>query len=161
MDTKEALSQLGSELATDREITDNGSEGLQTLDDSGNYFALRLADIKETINPNLDDFHERITRTNERHWPERKAPTYWPCRYSLPEEGNWEAAILYGSTEFPLSDRSTDGGTFMRCDGSNFHHTLFLFHRQGTHRYFNHVAFELNSFDQMMFGGTHMQATVL
>ena len=162
VDTKEALSQLGSELATDREVTDNGSEGLQTQDDSGNYFALRLADIKEDHQPEPQmNFHERITRTNERHWPDEKVR---PLRighvvYSLPEEGNWEAAQFYmDRLNFLLSDRSTDGGTFMRCDGSKFHHTLFLFHRQGTHRYFNHVAFELNSFDQMMFGGTHMQA---
>lgn len=162
VDTKEALDQLGRELATDREVTDNGSEGLQTQDDSGNYFALRLADIKEDhqLEPQMN-FHERITRTNERHWPDEKVR---PLRighvvYSLPEEGNWEAAQFYmDRLNFLLSDRSTDGGTFMRCDGSNFHHSLFLFHRQGTHRYFNHVAFELNSFDQMMFGGTHMQA---
>ena len=162
VDTMEALSQLGSELATDREVTDNGSEGLQTQDDSGNYFALRLADIKEAHQPEPQmNFHERITRTNERHWPEERVR---PLRighvvYSLPEEGNWEAAQFYmDRLNFLLSDRSTDGGTFMRCDGSNFHHSLFLFHRQGTHRYFNHVAFELNSFDQMMFGGTQMQA---
>ena len=104
MDTKEALNQLGRELATDREVTDNGSEGLQTQDDSGNYFALRLADIKEDhqLEPQMN-FHERITRTNERHWPDEKVR---PLRighvvYSLRGGQLGGCAILCGSTELP------------------------------------------------------------
>ena len=44
----------------------------------------------------------------------------------------------------------------MRAEGSNFHHSIFLFHRQGTKQYFNHVAFEVNSFDEIMTGGQYM-----
>ncbi len=162
VNTKEALDQLGSDLAADREVTEDSGGGLHTWDDSGNYFALRMADITDVQQPEPQmNFHERIARTNERYWPDEKVQ---PLRighvvYSLPEEGNWAAAQFYMERlNFLLSDRSKDGGTFMRCDGSTFHHSLFLFHRRGTHRYFNHVAFELNSFDQMMLGGTQMRA---
>ena len=162
VDSKEALDKLGGDLTSDREVTEDKGGTLHTRDTSGNYFALRVADITaaELPEPKMN-FHERVSRTNERHWPDEKVR---PLRighvvYSLPEEGNWEAAQFYiERLNFRLSDRSVDGGTFMRCEGSTFHHSLFLFHRQGTRRYFNHVAFELNSFDQIMFGGTRMKA---
>ena len=162
VDTKEALDALGADLASDRDVFEDVDGALHTQDESGNPFALRVADVTrvKTQNPPLN-FHDNVRRTNERHWPEE---TVRPLRighvvYSLPKEGNQAAADFYmNRLNFRLSDRSEEGGTFMRCDGSSFHHCLFLFHREGVSRYFNHIAFEVSSFDQMMFGGTHMKA---
>jgi hypothetical protein len=53
--------------------------------------------------------------------------------------------------------REKDTGDFMRCGGSQDHHTLFLAHRMDRAG-FNHAAFEVKDFDEIMFGGKYMAA---
>ena len=71
VNTSEALALLGGDLNSDRKVTADSDGGLHTQDDSGNYFALRLANITDAQQPEPKmNFHERIARTNERHWPD-------------------------------------------------------------------------------------------
>ncbi len=154
------LDKISNELSSDREVV-SGSDGtIHCQDDSGNYIGFKVSNFSEAkVHKNKLNFHEDITRWNETIWPQERAT---PIRighvvYSIRSEGNWEAAEFYiKRLNFRLSDRSKDGGTFMRAEGSNFHHSIFLFHRQGTKQYFNHVAFEVNSFDEIMTGGQYM-----
>lgn len=160
MDDKDGLAAIASELSSDREVATDNDGGLHCQDDSGNYIGFMVADIvPANVAPPALNFHDDIQRLNQHAWPEERAQ---PLRighavYSIVGDGNWEAAKFYmDRLNFRLSDRSKDGGSFLRCEGSRFHHSLFLFHREGTRRYFNHVAFEVNSFDEVMTGGTHM-----
>ena len=160
VNTKSAKDLIARELSSDRNLSEDSEGTLHTKEDSGNYIGFKLADVAnaEVPKPELN-FHENVERLNERAWPEERAH---PIRighivYSIEREGNWQAAKFYmDRLNFRLSDRSKDGGTFLRCEGSGFHHTIFLFHRQGTNRYFNHVAFEVSSFDEIMTGGSYM-----
>ena len=160
VNSKSAKDLIARELSSDRNLSEDVEGTLHTQDDSGNYIGFKLADVAnaEVPKPELN-FHENVERLNERAWPEERAH---PIRighivYSIEREGNWQAAKFYmDRLNFRLSDRSKDGGTFLRCEGSGFHHTIFLFHRQGTKRYFNHVAFEVSSFDEIMTGGSYM-----
>ncbi len=160
VDEKAGLTAIGDELSSDREVREDRDGCLHTYDDKGFAIGFKAADITPADAPDQTlNFHEKVERINKRSWPEDRIT---PLRighvvYSIEEEGNWEAAEFYlNRLSFRLTDRSKDGGTFMRCEGSTFHHSLFLFHRVGTQKYFNHLAFEVNSFDDIMMGGTHM-----
>ncbi len=157
---KAGVAAIGDELSGDREVREGPDGSLHSRDDSGFAIGFGVADITPADTPDQTlNFHEKVARVNERGWPEDRMT---PLRighavYSIEEEGNWNAAEFYlDRLNFRLTDRAEDGGTFMRCEGSAFHHSLFLFHRLGTRRYFNHLAFEVNSFDDIMMGGTHM-----
>ena len=161
VDSPEGLSAVAAELSGDRDIREDGGGTLHTRDDNGFAIGFAIADIAPADPPEVAlNFHEDIRRINADNWPaERAAPLrIGHAVYSIRREGNRKAAQFYMERlKFRLTDRSEDGGTFLRCEGSNFHHTLFLFHRQGTRNYFNHLAFEMPSFDEIMTGGSHMK----
>ncbi len=161
VDSTEDLDEISADLSIDRDVTLSQDGCFHTLDNSGNSIGFKLSDVIPVDVPATNlNFYEKVGRLNVRGWPEERAR---PLRighvvYSIERDGNWEAAQFYmDRLNFRLSDRSKDGGTFLRCEGSEFHHSLFLFHREGTRRYFNHVGFEVNSFDEIMTGGTYMQ----
>ena len=58
---------------------------------------------------------------------------------------------------FRLSDRTLGRGDFMRCAGSRDHHNLFLLQRDAGAG-FNHAAFEVRDFDEIMMGGAYMKS---
>ena len=162
VNSQTALDALEAELSCDRVVAKDSEGRLHSYDDRDNYMGFQIAEIVEAATESQSDklnFVEEINRVNERGWPADHAQ---PIRmghlvYSIKAEDNWAAAQFYiDRLNFRLTDRTEDGGTFLRCDGSNFHHNLFLFHRQGSRPYFNHLAFEVNSFDDLMVGGTHM-----
>ena len=160
VDSQISLDSIATELCKDREVHSDGNGTLHTMDDSQNCLGFKISDPKITdVSVSEVNLYEDINRVNKRGWPVDKAR---PLRighivYSLEKEGNWEAAQFYvDRLKFRVTDRSETGGTFLRCEGSNFHHNLFLFHRQGSRRYYNHVAFEVNSFDEVMIGGNYM-----
>ena len=155
-----SLNEIETELSKDREVIKDDDGTLHSYDDRKNYLGFKIADIVETDLHEEDyNFIENIDRMNERNWPEDKVK---PVRighlvYSIEAKDYELASAFYRDRlNFRISDQTKDGGTFLRADGSNYHHNLFLFHRQGSHPYFNHVAFEVSSFDQMMVGGTNM-----
>lgn len=59
--------------------------------------------------------------------------------------------------QFRLSDRVPEFGDFMRCSGSLDHHNLFIL-QQGERAGFNHAAFEVENFDEVIVGGKFMLA---
>jgi hypothetical protein len=160
VDTQAALDEIEIELSQDRDVRKDDDGTLHSHDDRQNYLGLQIADIVVADHHEEDfNFIENIDRMNERSWPEERVK---PIRighlvYSI-EAKDYELASAFYTyrLKFRISDQTKDGGTFLRADGSNYHHNLFLFHRQGSHPYFNHVAFEVSSFDQMMVGGTNM-----
>jgi len=160
VDNHAALNEIEAELSKDRDVRKDDDGTLHSCDDRQNYLGFQIADVVKA-NLHVEDFNfiENIDRVNERSWPEERVK---PIRighlvYSIEAKDYELASAFYTDRlKFRISDQTKDGGTFLRADGSNYHHNLFLFHRQGSHPYFNHVAFEVNSFDQMMVGGTNM-----
>lgn len=159
VDNQPSLDALAAELSTDREITVDENGTLHTVDDSGFHLAFQVADITPADVPEaVYNFHENIERVNQDNWPEVNARPM-PLRighvvFSIEAAGNWEAAKFYlDRLGFRVTDRAVDAGTFMQCDGSNFHHCLLLYHR-GDHRRWNHMAFEVANFDALMGSGT-------
>lgn len=161
VDTQASLDALGVELSKDRDVVVDDAGTLHTTDDSGFHIAFRVAAVTPAdVAEATYNFHENVTRVNAGSQQEVNAkPT--PLRighvvYSVEAAGNWEAASFYlDRLGFRMTDRAVDAGTFMQCDGSNFHHCLLLYHR-GDHRRWNHLAFEVANFDALMSSGTYI-----
>ncbi len=160
VDHQDALDEIEKDLVKDREVIKDEAGRLHSHDDRNNYFGFQIANIIQTdVSKENLNLVENINRVNKHNWPEDKIQ---PIRighivYSIEATDNWSAAEFYiDRLKFRVTDRSEDGGTFLRADGSNYHHNVFLFHRQGSRPYFNHVAFEVRSFDDVMIGGTNM-----
>lgn len=153
VDSKEGLEAIGSELSSDRNVTTDSLGGLHTVDEHGFRIAFRVADIADTPTaaPTYN-FGDNVSRLNARNWPGENAQPLRFCHvvYSVPVEGHREAAQFYiDRLNFRVSDQTGDGGTFMRADGSTYHHTLYLLHR-GDRKAWNHFAFETTNFDEFM-----------
>ena len=157
VDTKEALEDVASELSKDRDVSWDQEGRLLSYDDSGFPLGFQVSSpIKVKTETTKLNFHDDINRLNQHSWPKEKIQ---PIRighvvFSIRADRNMETANFYlKRLNFRITDRSHDGGTFMRCEGSNFHHNIFLFHR-GDNKRFNHIAFEVENFDHLMAAGT-------
>ncbi len=159
VDSKKSLDAIAAELSRDREVTEDADGTLHTRDDR-NFAIGFTVSARQTAEVEKHDlnFHEDIHRVNKAYFREGGAT---PIRighvvYGVEAEDNMAAAEFYlERLNFRLSDRSTTTGTFMRSDGSDFHHSIFLIHR-GDERRFDHVAYEVSGFDELMAGGASM-----
>ncbi len=161
VDSSAALAAIGAELARDRQVKTDANDMLVASDETGFSIAFRKSDrISAGIEPPQFNVADSAPRLNRPVDPDQRAQ---PIRighvvFFIPKAGAAEASDFYlNRLGFRLSDRAKDTGDFMRCDGSQDHHTLFLAHRMDRAG-FNHAAFEVRDFDEIMFGGKYMDA---
>ena len=161
IDSPGELDVIASELSNDRDVTIDGDGTCHTVDESGFHIGFCVTNSTSVDVPEPSfNLHDRVGRLNRHSWPEVDAKPV-PLRLghvvlSIPSEGNWEAARFYiERLGFRVTDRMTNAGTFMQCDGSTFHHCILLYHR-GDHRRWNHLAFEVADFDALMGSGNYI-----
>ena len=162
VDSKDALDAIGAELSKDREVTTDSDGGLHSHDETGFAIGFRPCDRTPASvslpEVNLNGAGPRLNRPVD---PDRRAR---PIRvghvvFRIPKAGAEAASAFYlERLKFRLSDRAKDTGDFMRCEGSTDHHNLFLAHREDRAE-FNHAAFEVTDFDELMLGGKHMESS--
>jgi catechol-2,3-dioxygenase len=161
VDTKEALEGLGSELAKDRQVRRDADGSIHTQDESGNNIAFRVTVPSEIrFDPpqtNLVTMAGRINTIKDRNMDRRAQPIrIGHVVWSIPEADKGRASDFYMQRlGFRMTDRSKDLGDFMRVPGRTDHHNIFLLHRANQNR-FDHVAFEVHDFDELMVGGHHL-----
>jgi catechol 2,3-dioxygenase-like lactoylglutathione lyase family enzyme len=160
VDNEAGLETVGAELSRDREVRPDVSGVLHTSDDSGLPIGFAVARPKAVrIEPHPVNVGDVAGRINE---PFPRIDRVQPLRlvhvvFHIRKDNRERAAAFYqGRLGFRLSDRSVDAGDFMRCEGSRDHHNLLLLHRADRVEY-NHIAFEVPGFDEIMIGGLHMQ----
>jgi catechol 2,3-dioxygenase-like lactoylglutathione lyase family enzyme len=160
VDSAAALEAVGTELSRDREVHRDASGTLRSVDESGlpiGFAVARPTAVKVEPHPvNVGGVGQRINRPFpriERVQPLRLVHVVFHIRKDQKDRA---AAFYQKRLGFRLSDRSVDAGDFMRCEGSQDHHNLLLLHRADRVEY-NHVAFEVLGFDEIMIGGLHMQ----
>jgi catechol-2,3-dioxygenase len=162
VDSKDALEKLGAELSKDRQVRRDADGAIHSQDETGFPIAFRVANRAPTHakrSPvNLDDQVSRINHEVDRDKDRRAAPLrIGHIVYAIPKEGREKAQSFYlDRLGFKLTDRSLDLGDFMRTPGVADHHCLFLLHAANVAN-FNHVAFEVQDFDELMVGGAHMK----
>ena len=77
--------------------------------------------------------------------------------YNFPTEQHEQTVKFYTERlNFRITDAVKGMGVFMRCEGLTYHHNWFLSQR-GNHLRFNHVAFEVRDFEQIVLGGKYMR----
>jgi Glyoxalase/Bleomycin resistance protein/Dioxygenase superfamily len=161
VDSAEALEALGAELAKDRQVRRDADGTLHTQDETGNQLAFRVTTPAvvplDPVEVNLSNINVRINTIKDRNMdriakPLRIGHVVW----SIPENMKGKASDFYlNRLGFRMTDRSKDLGDFMRVPGRTDHHNIFLLHRANQNR-FDHVAFEVHDFDELMVGGHHM-----
>ena len=160
VDTQNDLETIGAELTKDRNVATDEDGTLHTYDDGGFAIGFRVWNHKPAgIAAPLINMNDRNTRLDEPVDGNRRAR---PIRighvvFHVPA-ANWKAlsAFYQDRLNFRLSERAEDAGDFMRCQNSQDHHNLFLAYRMDQAA-FNHIAFEVKDFDEIMLGGTHMK----
>ena len=153
VDSARSLEAIGAELARDREVTAGADGTLHARDESGFAIAFRRSAVKA---PRKKPGSPRMNHPFD---PERRAR---PRRmghvvYCVMQSDLAKATEFYRKRlGFRLSD-GTPGGNFLRCEGTNDHHSLFLLSRRDR-RSFDHVAFEVRDIDEIILGGKHMKS---
>lgn len=153
VDTASSLDALGATLSRDQKIERDAEGGLHARDPWGMPLTFRVTKPLPT-NP-----HPPEKGLNHPFWP---VDHVHPLRighavFFTPASKLKETTAFY--TEklgFRLTESVRSFGDFMRCGGSPDHHNLFLI-AIGEKAGFNHVAFELNNFDEIMTGGKFME----
>ena len=159
VDSDDALAALAADLARDREVAEDADGTLHSRDQTGNAIGFcRARRTPVQVDEPRFNLNDAMPRLNRRVAERRAHPIrLGHVVYMIPKEG-WEAATDYyvDRLGFRLIDRSLDLGDFMRCEGANDHHSLFLLNAADVAR-FHHIAFEVRDFDEIMFGGTFMR----
>jgi catechol 2,3-dioxygenase-like lactoylglutathione lyase family enzyme len=160
VDSEAGLEAIGRELSRDREVRWDASGILHSTDESGLPVGFSLARPKHVgIEPHPVNVGDVAARVNH---PFPRIERVHPLRlvhvvFHIRKQGHERASAFYQERlGFRLSDRSVDAGDFMRCESSLDHHNLLLLHRADRVEY-NHVAFEVPGFDEIMIGGLHMK----
>jgi hypothetical protein len=154
VDNAASLDELRKDLGRDREVRLDADGSLHTHDDTGFGIGFRVCSRPAAA---ASPKGERMNRPFD---PPRAAS---PARighvvYNIPRASQAKAADFYMKRlQFRMTDHTSDLGDFLRCNGSNDHHNLF-FLTPPNHPAFNHVAFEVRDFDEIVFGGKNMKA---
>ena len=146
-----SLKAVGKELSRDREVKADRDGTLHSRDECGYAIAFRQT------RPARKAAAKKSPRMNRPFDPERRAR---PQRaghvvYKTRMADLAAASRFYQERlGFRLSD-ATPGGDFLRCSRTHDHHSLFLLARPDR-RAFDHIAFEVGGFDEIVLGGRFM-----
>jgi hypothetical protein len=147
------LERIGAELGRDREVK-TGADGLHARDEAGFAIGFRVAA------PAPKPSSTAASRMNHPFDPERRAR---PSRlghvvYNAAQKALDKLLAFYlERLKFRLTDRALDTGAFLRCQGTNDHHSLF-FATRADRNSFNHAAFEVKNIDEIVLGGKYMKS---
>ena len=153
VDNAAALDAIGAELSRDQKVERDSAGGLRAKDPVGMALTFRVAKAVP-VKPQAPD-----KGVNHPFWPVDRVH---PLRighavFFTPSSKLKETSEFYtGRLGFRMTESVRGFGDFMRCGGSPDHHNLFLI-SIGEKQGFNHVAFELNNFDEIMTGGKFME----
>ncbi|MDA0654445.1 MAG: VOC family protein [Proteobacteria bacterium] len=161
VDSADDLEKIGAEMSSDRDVARAADGTLSTVDESGFSigFALSQPAIVKVEPPrvNLNENGQRLNQTVQ-DVPQARPLRLGHVVFYIPRDGADRAVSFYiDRLGFRLSDSTVGRGDFMRCAGSRDHHNLFLL-QSDNGAAFNHAAFEVRDFDEIMMGGACMKS---
>lgn len=156
VDSQVSLDSIQRELGHDREVTKDPDGTLHAVDPSGLRIGFRVF-ARKALPPNSTKENTQTDRprwNRARQWFERAQPkVIQHVVFGIPDID--PALDFYVKRlGFRVSDVSRDRGVFLRAQGRNEHHNLFFVKRPLS---FHHMAFGLDSIDELMVGANHMQ----
>lgn len=162
VDSNESLDALAERLATYQQIEHCPDGRVRTKAPSGMNVALKVWQRKKvTYAPDPVNAPGAVQRLNvQRKWKTRARPkTITHTVYSVPsprEEFEWYRDML----NFRMSEEQIGMGFYLRCDGANDHHNLFLidmnFGPLPGYPVFHHTNFGVEDIDELMVGTNYM-----
>ncbi|MEE9290984.1 MAG: VOC family protein [Alphaproteobacteria bacterium] len=161
VEDKDSLDAIGAELSRDRDVTTDVQGGLHSHDDLGYRIGFRLT-VRKPKPVRLPETNTVWTapRVNKRaEIFSRSAPRQqrmFHVVYWAPGDTERHAMFYMERLGFRLTESIKGLGFFMRCPRSHDHHNLFL-QNKGNHYGFQHVAYEIQDFDEVLRCGTNME----
>ena len=162
VDSDESLANISEELSRDREVIEHKDGSLHACDVLGIAIAFQVKDEAEFTDEvpvlNYRSHEPRLNRTMESTQEVRIRPyRIGHVVYNHSAEQREMAVAFYTERlNFRVTDAVSGLGDFLRCDGSTYHHNWFLLNRGDKVR-FNHAAFEVKDFEQIILGGKYMR----
>ena len=161
VEDKVTLEAIGAELSSDREVTADAAGGLHSHDNLGYRLGFKLS-VRKPKPVGLPDTNTvwnapRVdTRAALFSRPPVRQQRMFHVVYWAPGDTAAHANFYMNRLGFQLTESVKGIGFFMRCGGSHDHHNLFL---EGTKSNFGfqHVAYEVQDFDEILRCGTHME----
>jgi catechol 2,3-dioxygenase-like lactoylglutathione lyase family enzyme len=165
VDTMAALDTLVADLRTDRDVAVDGDGTAHFLTDCGLAFGLRVFQRKHVFNgPDPVNAPGVVNRFNtHRKWRLRARPKAIQHVVFAVQDFQKSYEFIRTRLHFRLSDYQRGFGVYLRADGSNSHHNLFLLNGSlpfpgldGRPR-FHHANFGVEDVDEIMVGANHME----
>ncbi len=158
VDSQASLESVASDLGRDRAVHADANGTVHCTDDSGICIGFRVFPRRPL---GVSAAHEennlaRVARWNcHRKWYERANPKQ--INHVVFGVPNIDTAVEFYTRRlgFRVTDIMRGFGMFMRCDGRNDHHNLFLFRAPKV--LFSHVSFAVETIDELMVGANDMQ----
>jgi catechol 2,3-dioxygenase-like lactoylglutathione lyase family enzyme len=159
VDSRASLESVASDLQRDRAVKVDTDGTVHCSDDSGMCIAFREFSRKAlgVVAAQDENNLSRVVRWNRhRKWYERASPKQ--INHVVFGVPNIDAAVKFYTQRlgFRVTDIMRGFGMFMRCDGRNDHHNLFLFRAPKV--LFSHVSFAVETIDELMAGANDMQS---
>lgn len=163
VDTDASLQALAAGLAVDRELRVDADGAVHFYADDGTPLALRVWHKRAVVSqPDAVNAPGNIQRLNlHRKWRIKALPK--TINHVVYFADDYVAAIEFYRDRlgFRITDHFTGVGAFARADGTNEHHSVFLFTNQlpitqGKRGYI-HSAFGVEDIDELMLGANIME----
>jgi catechol 2,3-dioxygenase-like lactoylglutathione lyase family enzyme len=161
VDSSETLQKIGAEISKDRHVTESSDGSLHSFDDLGYALGFAVAEIRPiNLVPAITNTLGNRPRRNRRG---DATQVLSPKLQRIAHVGLWSPGEVDANKEFYVdrlgfreTDYIKDIGVFLRAEGSNEHHDVFL-SRRGSRSGFQHVACEVKDFDEVLFLGTRLE----
>ena len=163
VDTAEALDELVSGLARDRDVRRSEDGVAHFTGDDGVPYGLRVyRRLPVNYSPDPVNAPSRIHRLNQsRKWRTRARPKVISHVVFRVPDAEESFRFFAERLRFRLSDISRGLGFFARADGAPEHHTIFLlqngFLDASEQPGFHHVCLGVEDIDELLVGANHMQ----
>jgi catechol 2,3-dioxygenase-like lactoylglutathione lyase family enzyme len=165
VDDQEALQALVADLRSDREVAIDDDGTAHFLTDCGLAFGLRPFAKKHVVNsPDPINAPGVVNRLNtHRKWRTRARPKTIQHVVFAVKDFQKSYEFMRTRLHFRLSDYQRTFGVYLRAEGSNSHHNLFLlsaslpFPGMDGQPRFHHANFGVEDIDEIMVGANHME----
>jgi catechol 2,3-dioxygenase-like lactoylglutathione lyase family enzyme len=162
VESADVLRKIAAEISTDRNVRQSPDGVLHVVDDLGYALGFKAAAaIPVSLDPPVTNTLGNRRRRNKRadgaeaHIPKLLRTAHVGCW--APGDVDESKAFYVERLGFRETDYVKNMGVFLRARGSREHHDIFL-SRRGERSGFQHVAFEVRDFDEVMFLGNHLEA---
>lgn len=162
VDTAKSLEKLVTGLEVDREVRRDQDGTAHFLTDCGLALGLRIYNKKKVVySPDPTNAPSLPNRLNtSRKWKTRARPKVITHVVFAVEDFVKSYRFFEERLNFRLTEYQLSFGTYLRCDGANDHHNLFLldYNEAGAPGYpvFHHANFGVEDIDEIGVGTNYM-----